>query len=78
MKQMSLNEAAELCGSYGMPLPISVNGEDKLYLMNESTFQNYADALEFAEVMEGIAEAESGQLIDGNTVIEKARKKYGL
>ena len=78
MKQMSLNEAAELCGSYGMPLPISVNGEDKLYLMNESTFQNYADALEFAEVMEGIAEIENGNFIDGDVFEKEMREKYGL
>ena len=78
MKQISLNEAAELCGNYGMPLAVSVNGADKLYLMTERMFQNYANALEFAEVMEGIADIENGNYTDGDDFEKEMREKYGL
>ena len=78
MKEMTLNEAVALCHDYGQPLSISVNGNEKLYLMDEKAYNRYEEAVIYYDVMQGIEELNAGERIDGEKVFNEINKKYEI
>lgn len=78
MQQVSLNEAASICKKVQQPLPVSVDGGEVVYLMNESVYREYLDAVEFTAVMEGIKDIEAGRCTDGDKFFSDMGKKYGI
>ena len=78
MKEMTLNEAVAICHDYGQPLSISVNGNEKLYLMDEKTYNSYLETKEFIEIMKGIEDIENGKYVQGDKFFEEMNRKYGI
>lgn len=78
MKEMTFSEAAKLCQDFQQPIPISVDGSSKVYLMSEEIYSDFSDAKEYEEVMVGVNEIEEGHFIDGETFFKGIEQKYGL
>lgn len=76
MKNVSFNEAAELCFNTAQPLIITPDGKKNLILMNESTFAAYAEAKRVDDVLDGFEQKE--HVMEADTFIKELRQKYGL
>ncbi len=71
-------EISELCHSKNEPIFITKNGCGDLVIMSIETYER---EMAVADVYKKLAVAEnqikSGELLDGDMVFEKLRKKYG-
>lgn len=78
MKQVSLNEAAALCNSYGQPIPLMIDGKQPVYLLNEKLYNEYAQAKLVDDVLEGFDQIERGEYVDAATFEKEMHEKYGI
>lgn len=78
MKQITLNEAAAICFDSAQAVPILVDGKEKLYLMTEAVYNDYAQAKLAEEIFEGVDQIERGQYTDGETFEKEIHTKYGI
>ena len=76
MKNISFNEAAEICFNTTQPLFITPDGKKNLILMNESTFEAYAEAKRVDDVLTGFEQKE--HVVEADTFLTELRQKYGL
>lgn len=78
MQQVSFSEATTLCSKTQQPIPLSINGNEIVYLMNEKLYQQYLEALEFEAVMQGFDEIDRGEYVDAQTFFKDIKNKYGI
>lgn len=76
MKEMTFSEAAKLCQDFQQPIPISVDGSSKVYLMSEEIFGDYEESKRIKEVLAGFDQIDEGRFIDGETFFKELQQKY--
>ena len=68
-----------LCAETKAPVFITKNGYGKLVVMDLECFERLLNqAYEAKAINEGLADLESGNVVDGKSVKEKLGKKYGF
>ena len=71
------SEISELCHGAGEPIFVTKNGYGDMVIMSMAAYEQQLARLDmYSKIMEGKAQADSGQLIDGPSVMEKLRGKY--
>ena len=70
---------AELCSSNNEPIFITKNGYGNMVIMGISLYEERMEKLEMRErIIEGKAQADSGNLLDGDRTMEEIRKRHGI
>ena len=70
-------EISDLCHNSTEPIYITKNGYGDMVVMSMSAYEKQMEKIEmFSKIMEGKAQSDSGELIDGVKFVEKLRKKY--
>jgi len=68
---------SEMCNASNEPIFITKNGYGDLVVMSISVYeQELARAEMYAKIMEGKAQADKGDLVEGQTALNGLRKKY--
>ena len=71
------NKISELCNSVNEPIFVTKNGYGDMVVMSMAAYEEKFAKLEmYSKIMEGKAQADNGELIDGSTVVKKLRGKY--
>lgn len=76
MKQISFNDAAQLCIGANQPIFITPDGRNNLILMNENTFNEYEEAKRVEDVLLGFEKNKNN--IDGELFFKELKQKYEL
>ena len=70
---------SELCKNSSEPIFITKNGYGDMVIMSMEVYERTMAKLEMrTKILEGKAQADAGELLDGREVIEKLGAKYGL
>ena len=68
---------SEMCNASTEPIFVTKNGYGDMVVMSMSAYEKQMEKIEmFSKIMEGKAQSDSGELIDGVKFVEKLRKKY--
>lgn len=68
-----------MCAESNGPVFVTKNGYGRLVVMDIEYFEKTMQKLfEANAVNKGIAEAENGETVDGNRIMEEMRTKYGF
>ncbi len=68
---------SEMCNATNEPIYVTKNGYGDMVIMSMAAYEQQLARLDmYSKIMEGKAQADSGQLIDGPSVMEKLRGKY--
>lgn len=71
------NKISELCNSVNEPIFVTKNGYGDMVVMSIAAYEEKLAKLEmYSKIMEGKAQADKGELVDGATVMNKLRGKY--
>lgn len=72
-------EIERLCAQENGPVFVTKNGYGRLVVMDIDYFEKTMQKMyEAKTVKEGLNDISSGRILDGDTVINKIRGKYGL
>ena len=70
-------EISNLCHEVREPIFITKNGYGDMVIMSMRTYEEQLARLNmYTKIMEGKSQANNGQLLDGQSTMEKLRKKY--
>ena len=73
------NKMSEMCGTSSEPIFITKNGYGDMVIMSMAVYeQRMAQAEAHAKIVEGKAQADAGNLIDGPTTMRELRERHGL
>ena len=73
------NKMSEMCGESQEPIFITKNGYGDMVIMSMAVYEQRMARLEAREkIMEGKAQADAGELLDGPATMEAIKKKHGL
>lgn len=68
---------SEMCNASSEPIFVTKNGYGDLVVMSIAAYeQQIARAEMYSKIMEGKAEADRGELVDGDTALRELKKKY--
>ncbi|MBP3392818.1 MAG: type II toxin-antitoxin system Phd/YefM family antitoxin [Clostridia bacterium] len=68
---------SQLCNSTNEPLFVTKNGYGDMVVMSMATYeQQLAKAQLYDQIMEGKVQADQGELIDGETVMQRLKERY--
>ncbi len=68
-----------LCFETKAPVFVTKNGYGRLVVMNIECFEKmFNQSYEAREINKGIDDLENNKILDGKTVLEKMKNKYGL
>lgn len=71
------NKISELCNSLNEPVFVTKNGYGDMVVMSIAAYEEKLAKLDmYAKIIEGKAQADKGELLDGTTVMQKLRGKY--
>jgi len=71
-------EISELCHNTNEPIFITKNGYGDMVVMSNETYEDIIAKNEFIKkVMVGWKQIQNGEVVDGDEVLERMRKKYG-
>ena len=71
------NKISELCNSANEPIFVTKNGYGDMVVMSMAAYEEKLAKLEmYSKIIEGKLQADSGELIDGATVMKRLRGKY--
>lgn len=69
---------SELCNATNEPVFVTKNGYGDMVIMSMATYEEKLAKIDmYTKIMEGKAQADNGQLVDGPTTMEKLKGKYG-
>ena len=70
---------SEMCSESVEPIFITKNGYGDMVIMSMAVYEQRMAKLEMREkILEGKAQADAGQLVDGPTALKEIRVKHGL
>ncbi len=70
---------SEMCSESREPIFITKNGYGDMVIMSMAVYEESLKRLEMREkILEGKAQADRGEVIDGPTAMKKLEEKYGL
>ena len=73
------NKVSDLCRESNEPIFITKNGYGDMVIMNIKTYEEKLERIEMYEaILEGLKDAEIGNVKDGKTALKEIRRKYGL
>ncbi|MBR5501286.1 MAG: type II toxin-antitoxin system Phd/YefM family antitoxin [Clostridia bacterium] len=68
---------SQLCNSTNEPLFVTKNGYGDMVVMSMATYeQQLAKAQLYDQIMEGKVQADQGELVDGETVMQRLKERY--
>ena len=68
---------SEMCNATNEPIYVTKNGYGEMVIMSMTAYEQQLARLEmYSRIMEGKAQADNGQLLDGPYVMAKLRGKY--
>ena len=68
---------SEMCSASPEPIFVTKNGYGDMVLMSMSVYEQVlARADMYAKIMEGKAQADRGELVDGETALKELKTKY--
>ncbi len=68
---------SKMCSESKEPIYITKNGYGDMVIMSMRTYEEQLARLNmYTKIMEGKSQADNGQLLDGQSTMEKLRKKY--
>ena len=68
---------SEMCNTSNEPIFVTKNGYGDMVVMSISVYeQKLARADMYAKIMEGKAQADNGELVEGKTALSELRTKY--
>ncbi|MBQ7728034.1 MAG: type II toxin-antitoxin system Phd/YefM family antitoxin [Clostridia bacterium] len=68
---------SEMCNTSNEPIFVTKNGYGDMVVMSISVYeQELARADMYAKIMEGKAQADNGELVEGKTALSELRMKY--
>ncbi len=68
---------SEMCNTSNEPIFVTKNGYGDMVVMSISVYeQELARADMYAKIMEGKAQADNGELVEGKTALSELRIKY--
>ena len=68
---------SEMCNTSNEPIFVTKNGYGDMVVMSISVYeQELARADMYAKIMEGKAQADNGELVEGKTALSELRTKY--
>ena len=71
------SEISEMCHKSDEPVYVTKNGYGDMVIMSMRTYEEQLARLNmYTKIMEGKSQADNGQLLDGQSTMEKLRKKY--
>ena len=71
------NRISEMCNATNEPIYVTKNGYGDMVVMSMAAYeQRLARVDMYAKIMEGKAQADNGQLLDGSSAMAELRKKY--
>ena len=69
---------SEMCNASNEPIFITKNGYGDMVVMSISVYEQELARVEmYAKIMEGKAQADNGDLIEGKTALSNLRTRYG-
>lgn len=70
---------SEMCNACDEPVFVTKNGYGDMVIMSMATYENQLEQVEmYKKIMEGKAQADNNQLIDGKTALAELKNKYAL
>ena len=68
---------SEMCDESKEPIFITKNGYGNMVIMSISAYEEQLARLDmYTKIMEGMAQADRGELVDGETALLELKKKY--
>ena len=68
---------SEMCNSSNEPIFVTKNGYGDMVVMSIATYEQQLAKMEmYAKIMEGKAQADSGNLLDGPSTMSELKAKY--
>lgn len=68
---------SEMCNASNEPIFVTKNGYGDMVIMSMRTYEEQLARLNmYTKIMEGKSQADNGQLLDGQSTMEKLSKKY--
>lgn len=68
---------SKMCNNSNEPLFVTKNGYGDMVVMSMATYeQQLAKAQLYDKIMEGKVQADQGELLDGETVLQKLKERY--
>lgn len=68
---------SEMCNSTNEPIFVTKNGYGDMVIMSMSTYEESLARIDmYSKILEGKAQSDNGQLVDGASVMEKIKNKY--
>lgn len=68
---------SEMCNASNEPIFVTKNGYGDMVIMSMQTYEEQLARLNmYTKIMEGKSQADNGQLLDGQSTMEKLSKKY--
>lgn len=69
---------SEICNSTNEPIFVTKNGYGDMVIMSMAAYEQRLAAIEmYQDIMEGKAQADRGELVDGPSALAQLRAKYG-
>lgn len=69
---------SEMCNATNEPIFVTKNGYGDMVIMSMQAYEEkLARVNMYAKIAEGKAQADNGELLDGQLTMKKLRKKYG-
>ena len=69
---------SEICNSTNEPIFVTKNGYGDMVIMSMAAYEQRLAAIEmYKDIMEGKAQADRGELVDGPSALAQLRAKYG-
>lgn len=70
---------SEMCSASREPIFITKNGYGEMVIMSMAVYEERMAQLDMREkILEGKAQADSGNLLDGDTAMEAIRNRHGI
>ncbi len=71
------NKLSEMCNASGDPIFITKNGYGDMVIMSMAAYEKqFSKAETYAKIMEGKAQADKGELVDGPEAMLRMKAKY--
>lgn len=68
---------SEMCNATNEPIYVTKNGYGDMVIMSMAAYEQQLARIDmYSKIMEGKAQADNGQLLDGPSVMAKLRGKY--
>lgn len=68
---------SEMCNATNEPIYVTKNGYGDMVIMSMTVYEQQLARIEmYSKIMEGKAQADNGQLLDGPSTMAKLRGKY--